>query len=120
MIRVLKQKQKYFINTAVVTIGNICFSSAVGQKIAMESQVIDDIIDIASDTQGRKLFDDCLWTAVNLCKSLTLAGHPKEVKAFFVLACEAIQPGFLRDGDTFELCLNYIYCFTREFMKEMV
>lgn len=37
-----------------------------------------------------------------------------------MLACEAIRPGFLREGDTFDLCLNYIYCFARSFMKEIV
>lgn len=49
-----------------------------------------------------------------------MAENPKEVKNFFVLACESIQPGFLRDGDTFELCLNFIYCFTRDFMTELI
>ena len=27
MARVLRQRQQYFVNTAVLTIGNICFSS---------------------------------------------------------------------------------------------
>ena len=49
-----------------------------------------------------------------------MADHPKEVKAFFLLACQSVQPGFLRDGDTFELCLNFIYCFTREFPAELI